>query len=402
MAGFGRQTLGTSPFGAVNTSQGPPYGAPGGWRYLLCELDGSDGSETIVHTEFPIKKPTLSRALSTPHQITGTLDVPTADLFREDGSPLLRRWKSTIYAEDPNGKIWVGGMLADYTIDGPVLALDVAGFTAYPVDEPYDDEVEFVQTDPLDVVRHIWQWLQVRPGGNLNLRVDDTATPVRVGEPREEGEGADQSAAPLQLNWWSTDNLGSKIDELAKSAPFDYLEHHTWGDGDNILHRLELGYPTIGRRLDNLSFTLGVNVRKMPAETLDGEDVVTGVRVLGAGEGRDRIIGVAESAPSDSVRRIKTVVDKLITSNDEATVRARQELARYTNDRPGAGITELIITDSPEAPFGSYDVGDEIPYVGDHDWGEVDVWVKIVKLTIQPDTSDDIIATVVRTDSLGS
>ena len=54
----------------------------------------------------------------------------------------------------------------------------------------------------------------------------------------------------------------------------------------------------------------------------------------------------------------------------------------------------------PMLPLGSYDVGDEIAYVGDHDWGLIEVWVKIVKLTIQPETSDDVVATVVRTDTI--
>jgi len=55
------------------------------------------------------------------------------------------------------------------------------------------------------------------------------------------------------------------------------------------------------------------------------------------------------------------------------------------------------VRDDPDFPA---DVGDEVLYGGDHDWGAVEQWVKIVKMTRAPGTSDDLLLTVVRADTL--
>lgn len=135
----------------------------------------------------------------------------------------------------------------------------------------------------------------------------------------------------------------------------------------------------------------------MPQEASPGDEVATGILVLGAGEGRDRVHGSAFAEPIESLRRVKTITDKTIESNQDADTRARQELSRAM---AGPNITDLVIRNHPNSPLGSYNVGDEILYMGDHDWGSVDVWVKIVELTINPEESDDVVASVVRTDRL--
>jgi hypothetical protein len=381
-----------------------------GWRYLLYQMNG-DGTETLLHPGLPLSDPQLTRALSTPHQITGTLSVPKVDLIREDGTPLIKRWRTAVYAEQPDQRLWIGGVVADYDINGPQLTLDVAGLTAYAAGTPYEGPpLEKVQVDPLDMVRLVWDYIQTQPGGNIGLVVDSAKSTVRIGEARKDvdfttgsGDSVDFTAGPIMLNAWSTDDLGAKVDEWAKAVPFDYLEHHEWIPGQEWpRHRLQLGWPAIGVRRDELRFVLGENVFKMPAESLPGEDIVTGVIVQGAGEGKDRIRGAAHAAPKDSLRRVKTITDKKITTVADANKRAAEELTKYAEDRPGAGIVELVIRDHVNAMFGTYDVGDEIPYVGDHDWGPVEVWVKIVKMTIAPESSLDVVATVVRTDTIRS
>lgn len=612
-----------------------------GWRYLLYEVNG-DGTDTLIRSDLPLSNPTLTRVLSGPHSISATLEIPTRALLREDGEPLIRRWKSMIVAEDPNEQVWLAGLVAGFSIDGPTMTLDISGFTGYAANQPYEGAKDFLEADPIAIIRYIWDWLQSHPGGSLGLRLDgSTETPIRLGhgtyatdengeilpnlaiphkqwdelydlqwvggpvhkvhveeslwtwlinhgfdrgpdnelgqvvyppttwteefpwwevellnrgwvggpvrrpdvpselweflsthgwaprsgdaveklyppstEPdtsaypdpvwdelyrlqwaggiirrsdvpdwvaarvleigwtqdpndadvlrppaenitatatglpgwevdlinkgwvggpvrhsdltqlqwdylhdhrwRTRPDGPDDllwqpdrirlfldeddivvEAEPYSLNWWSTGDLGAKIDELV--SEFDYLEQHSWDiERTRVVRTVKFGYPTLGTRRHNLRFVLGENVFKMPSESLASEDVLTGVIVLGAGEGRARVRGSAYTSPTKSLRRVKTVTDKLIESNQDADRRAQQILAKHQAEYAGSGVTELVIRNSDAAPMGSYDVGDEILYAGDHDWGPVDVWVKIVKLTVNPEESDDMIASVVR------
>lgn len=511
-------------------------GQDSGWRYLLFELNG-DGTESFIKGGVPLSGVSATRNLSGPHQITGQLNVPERDLVGPDGSPLLRRWKTTLYVEDPNQAIWCGGVLVDYTIDGPVLKVDVSGFSTQIKGQPFDGELRAVQTDPLVVVRAFWDHSQGKPGGDLGLVVDDVATPVKLGEEPEDvtvtpteisqaanelvdrlarlqpvgedmlfdgasdnlkkyaptflstwsgarnpidrgaffwhlsqwteppqkldaaqqvrkrfredqsinadwtwpdmpqnvawhhnwllqqygGQALNKGAAVAWLtgyinaniektassqpnnvtvyNWWSTDDMGGVIDELAKSTPFDYLEEHEW-DGDVIRHRLRIGYPRIGSQKPDARFVLGENVTVQPSEEFGGDDVVTEIWVLGSGEGRTKVRGVAAVNPSQSVRRVKIIDDPKIQNQAAADARARDELARYQPDMPGAGITTLVVSNHSNAEFGTFNVGDDVIFSGSYEWGDIAIWVRIVSMTISPDDSDNMTLAVVRTDTL--
>jgi hypothetical protein len=375
------------------------------WRFLFFELNG-DGTENFIRGDVLLDTPSAIKVLSGPHQIGGVLTIPVQDLQLADGSPVLRRWKTTVYLQDPNGEIWAGGVLVDFTIDGPALTVDVSGLTTYAKDQPYGAEYSQLGVDPLDVVRDIWGYLQNQTGGNIGLVLDDTTSPVRIGVPADsstaspsDGEDLTGTQGAIKMNWWSTDDCGGAVDTLAKNTPFDYLERHYW-DGEIIRHRLELGYPGIGARKTDPRFVLGENVYKIPSETYAADDVVTEVWVLGAGEGRARLRGVASLVPKNSVRRVKIIDDKTLDTQEKVDAQAQQELATYQPDMPGAGITELVVSNHSNAPLGSYDVGDEILYSGDHEWGDIAIWVKITRMALSPNGGDDVTISVVRTDTL--
>lgn len=375
------------------------------WRILFFELQG-DGTETFIKGDVELITPEPTRKLSSPHQITGRLARSAVDLVNPDGSPVIKRWKTTVYAIDDNDRIWAGGIVADYQITGAELTIDVAGFTAYLKDLPYDGDYTSNGVDPLEVVRMFWAHAQGQQGGNLGLTLDDTTSPVRIGAPPRDvnfdtstGENVNFTAYDSQLtyNWWSTSDMGGIVDQLAKDTPFDYVEEHAF-DGDTISHHLRLGYPTIGTQRPDLRFVLGENVTVLPQETYSGDDVVTEVWVFGAGEGRDRVRGVATLAPQSSVRRVKTVDDKTLTSAAKATDRARDVLMTYQPDIPGAGVTDLLVIDHSNAQFGTFDVGDEVIYSGEHRWGDVVIWVRILTITLLP--GGKMRLSVTRTDTL--
>lgn len=376
------------------------------WRVLLFALNG-DGTESFIKGDIPLSGSVPTRKLSSPHQITGALTRSVTDLVNPDGSPVIKRWKTTVYVADDNDKIWVGGIVADFTIEGPNLTLDVAGFTAYLKGQPFDSEYTGVGVDPFEVVRLFWAHAQGRPGGNLGLEIDATTSPIRIGEPPRQVEfNADGSPVSFQAddrsikhNWWSTADMGGVIDQLARDTPFDYIEEHTW-NGEQVRHSLRLGYPTLGAQKPELRFVLAENVKVLPREGYSGDDVVTEVWVYGAGEGRDRVRGVASIHPRDSLRRVKQVDDKKIESNEDATNRARDILMSYQPDIPGAGVTDLLVTDHSNAEFGTFDVGDEIIYSGEHQWGDVVIWIRILSMTLL--SSGQMQLTVVRADTLKS
>lgn len=378
------------------------------WRYLFYEVNG-DGTENFIRGDVPVVGGQPTRKLSSPHQISGSIKAGTAgELHAPDGSTVLRRWKTSVYVADDNDKIWVGGLLADYTVDGDMLNFDVAGFTAYPKDLPYDGEYNAVQEDPLDLTRQLWVHVQSQPGGNLGLVLDSTVSPVRIGVAARDvnfsqTDGTDVSFTAydgaVALNWWSTADIAGQIDTWAKSTPFDYLEDHTFL-GDVIQHNLRLGYPTIGARRPDPRFVLGENVKVLPGEDYTGDDVVTEVWVFGAGEGRARVRGVASVSPRDSLRRVRIIDDKSLTNFADAQQRASDILSSFQPEVPGAGVTQLVVDNHSNAEFGSFDVGDEVIYSGEHRWGDVVIWVKIISMTLLP--SGKLQLGVVRADTIAS
>jgi hypothetical protein len=61
-------------------------------------------------------------------------------------------------------------------------------------------------------------------------------------------------------------------------------------------------------------------------------------------------------------------------------------------------IDNVIVKNTNIAPFGSFDVGDEIRVQGTTDWMGVDVWCRILSMTINPDESDMFGLSIMRTD----
>lgn len=376
------------------------------WRFLFFELNG-DGTETFLGADIPITNPVPTRKLSTPHSITGTLTAGTSkDLLLPSGATVLKRKKTTVYVADDNDKIWVGGMLFDFTIDGPSLTFDASGFTAYLKGLPYTGVHDAVEEDPLDLTRLFWDNAQIQPGGNMGMILDATKSPVKIGTPPRDvnfdttsGENVDFTAydGAVELNWWSTRDMGGQIDQWAKDTPFDYIEDHVW-NGSNVEHYLRLGYPTLGSVRPLPRFVLGENVKVLPSEDYSSDDVVTEVWVFGAGEGQDRVRGAVSVYPVDSLRSVKIVDDKFITNFADAQNRARQIMMSYQPDVPGAGVTELVVNNHSNAQFGTFDIGDVVQYSADTEWGEVLIWVKIVSMTLLP--TGQLKLAVVRADTL--
>lgn len=358
-----------------------------GWRYFAQRLDGS-GAGAIFDTDLPLSGVQITKSLSGPDRISGNIAPEFASLKGADGSPVLKSWGTAIYAE-LDGVIKAGGIYIGPSSQDSTLTVDCMGFVGYPKGMPYTDSIAFTETDPLDVVRHIWENLQAKPYGNLGMQVSNEHSDRRIGTILEQGEFDTQSgplkfeAGPLQLAWYKTPDLGAQIDDLAKKTPFDYIERHVW-NGLEIDHFMDLHYPRLGVRRRDLRFVVGENVVSIPGVQEDGDSYANQVLLLGAGEGRDMLRGDVQN-PDGRLRRVKVVTDKTARNVFDAWSRANQALRRSQGIHT---ITEIVVRNSPGAPVGSWEVGDEIEIEVPYGWFQGKLWVRIVGYTISPESSD--------------
>jgi hypothetical protein len=205
-----------------------------------------------------------------------------------------------------------------------------------------------------------------------------------------------------KLNWYTNHDLASDIDKLATETPFDWHLIHRWSDVDDeeadLQHHIRIGYPTLGRHITDLRFVLGENIHETPAIERDGEEFANDVIVIGNGEGSAAKHGRAYRPTPGRMRRTKVVVDQTLMTDAACTARAESEIAARTMLED---ITELIITDHPNAPMGSVQLGDEFLLEGDTDWFDISAQVRCVGISIRPDEGNQMTLTVVRTDRMG-
>jgi hypothetical protein len=347
-----------------------------GWRYYLQSLP----SRQWVDKDLPLTGVEVTTACSAPAAISGDLPIEFAALKNADGTLAVRKWGSLIVAEE-EGRDPVVGIVDEISIEGEKLHIEAGGFGMYLTGMPWmGADFAGVKVDPLDIVRKIWGHVQSYPSGDLGVSVDATTSLVRIGEEEPADDAKDAAdVGPFRLASWVTDDLGKVVDDLASDTPFQYMERSTW-DGEELKHRLELGYPSIGVRRQHIRFEIGVNVTLPPS--VDESDYASAVFVTGAGEGRKRISSYL-TQPTDRLRRVEVVADSSLELKASADIAARSMLERL---RGGYVVDSLDIVDHGLAPFGTFGPGDQGRLVGDAGWIDLDLWVRILEMTKSPET----------------
>lgn len=354
------------------------------WRFILQRVPSGE----FVDMDLPLMNASISTAINAPGSITGTLPSEYASLVGPDGDLAIQEWGTMIHAE-LDGEIVQSAIVDNIEMDGDSLRLDAGGWSMIAKDTPWLGNAQsFVQVDPLTVLRSIWNHIQSYPDSNLGVEVDMLHSPVRVGTAVSTtefttgaGEAVSFESGPLKLNWWETNDLQAVIDELATNTPFQYMEHSYW-EGEVIKHRLKLGYPTIGTRREHARFEIGLNVKAVPKVMLG--DYASEVIVYGAGEGSSKVNGRV-TAQTGRLRRVRIQTDKGLTSSTRATQAARPILDELIGKRE---IDSLTVMSTDLAPVGTYGPGDEIYVSGDTGWADLDMWVRISELTINPDNTE--------------
>ncbi|KQP81566.1 hypothetical protein [Aeromicrobium sp. Leaf291] len=201
---------------------------------------------------------------------------------------------------------------------------------------------------------------------------------------------------PYELSWWEAPDCGSEIDRLAVETPFDYVETHRWNAArTNVLHRVDFGQPRFGRRRNDLRFQVGENVVVVPDTEHDGDEYANGIIALGKGDGRD-MLRVEVNQDDGRLRRPRAVPMKDIGNATRLRALAGAELQQRLALE---GIAELVVIDHPNAPLGSWSMGDEVALEVRTPGGDrKTIWCRIVSELVRPGSDDRIQLTVVNAD----
>lgn len=198
-----------------------------------------------------------------------------------------------------------------------------------------------------------------------------------------------------RLSWYETLDLAQAIDDLAASTPFDWHMTHFWRD-DEIRHHIRLGYPKLGRRLDEMRFVIGENIHTIPRATRDGTRNANEIMVLGAGEGSAMVRGLAFRREPGVPRSAKVISAPWITSTDMANSHAASMLAAYSRAQD---VEEVVLTDHINAPAAAVSIGDEFLLEGDIGWVDLETNVRVISRAISP-LSGQVTLGIIRVDRI--
>ena len=134
---------------------------------------------------------------------------------------------------------------------------------------------------------------------------------------------------------------------------------------------------THGTTRNDLRFEQGVNVLNLLNPSLDGNEYATEITAIGAGEGETGLRATAAIA-SNGLRRTKVIAAKKLKTTGSLLSRARKELK---NHQTGFQLTQITVQDHPNAPIGSWSLGDNIliegnvPFLGEYKaWHRITAW----------------------------
>lgn len=186
-----------------------------------------------------------------------------------------------------------------------------------------------------------------------------------------------------KLNWWETPDCGQEINSLASETPFDLIERHYW-DGEAIKHEIQVAYPRAGRRRDDLAFIQGGNIADVVTPEIQGDGFANEVLGIGAGENKGtlrRTIAVRDGR----LRRSHVYAAKDVRSPTRLDSMIRSELQRRLSV---LDITEVTVREHPNAPIGSWTLGDDVLIQATLPWlGDVELWCRITGWSLISDTT---------------
>ncbi|MCF0086596.1 MULTISPECIES: hypothetical protein [unclassified Streptomyces] len=353
------------------------------WRYFAQHaLTGE-----ILHPALPLSEVEFGNELNGPGSFTATI----APKWAQANEDLLSPPSTLIYAEADGFLRW-GGLVWDTTPTEGRYPIEAAGWSSY-LTKRFDQHGElngrgpYVNQDPCVIIRHLWAYAQEQPDGNLGVVVDATNSNAKVGTPAE----------PWHSYYYETPALGDHLDDLVSEAGSpQYTNACSWQANGSIERRLRLGYPRLGTRRTDISFSTGVNVIDSPPVKRSGDEYAN--TVIGTGSGEGTAIRFAVDSVRDGNLRMEYVL-ALPTVNGTDTLGRRVRAERIRRQKLGQ-IEQITLRDHPAAPLGSWQIGDDV-YASIHNqWGSYTGWVRVTADSYKPsDSPDRAVLTVARADS---
>jgi hypothetical protein len=201
---------------------------------------------------------------------------------------------------------------------------------------------------------------------------------------------------PFSLYWYNSTDIGQEIEQIRQEAVFDWREVHKWADPAKtaVTHTWTTGVPRLGARRSELRFAEGENIVSPATTTRDGSAYADRVIGLGYGSGTTTVRADV-SEDSGRLHRPYIYTNAGATTTARITVMARKQLlARHNIDT----VTQITVKNHPNAPFGSFFVGDDIPVILCTSWRNALIWSRITSITQDP-TTNLMTLTMARSDS---
>ena len=216
-------------------------------------------------------------------------------------------------------------------------------------------------------------------------------------------------AQPYTIAWFNDTDCGQEFDNLAKTAKVEYREVVFWDQDPthdiSVIPKprrsLELAYPRLGRKRFELRVAQDENMlAAIPLEESTGAaGYASQILARGAGEGREALRAYYGMADPKRIRRVAIVKDGTLSTQTAMTSLAQDELMRRL-----AAITigTVVLKDwHPNAPLGSFMVGDEFLITGFVPWaGYVEFWHRVISYTWEP-AKNTITCTTRRSEQFG-
>ncbi|WP_404974807.1 hypothetical protein [[Kitasatospora] papulosa] len=306
----------------------------------------------------------------------GTLIGRLSPRLVSQNPTLLDPGTTLIYVESAGQLRW-GGLIWDVRPQGDTFDIEAAGWSSY-LQKRYDLDGQlggrgpWVNADRCQVIRDAWAYAQSIADGSLGVVVDSTTSTSTVGTTAERHES----------NWWDSQSIGDMVDDLVSGeATPDYTCTTTWtADKTAPVRRIRLGWPRLGARRTDITFSSGVNIIEDPEVPFSGDEYAQVVIGMGAGDGSAKRRQV--SAVRNGRLRLEHVADfPDVKAND--TLASLTSAERKRREVLGS-VDQITIRDTTAAPFGAWQVGDDV-YVRVHNaWVDYVGWRRITGWTIRP------------------
>lgn len=340
------------------------------FRFAVEDVHGNILTRDLV----PMQN-TIGRILSAPSQIELSIHPKHPSVQHQSGSgPIqFKPWGHWIHAlkydQFGNERIWASGLVQPSEVDPEtgVLSLRATGFSDYPKGIPWLVNWNPIAVDPFAIVANIWNHIQSYWNGSLGV----TTYPSSSGTLMLPGfsfnnEQFVQDFFAIFIRAIDKTDCGEYLTKLSQDIPFDYFEESSWNSTRTaIIKKIRLGYPQGGIRQEGLVFRVGENV-KATTQRLESEvEWMSDIMIDGFFPGKTYSATISNADP-DRYRRVMMENDLRIDSNERGAAWAKKRLTR--RQFPYQYQSIIIDPFHPNAPFGTFDVGDTILVQGPMPW----------------------------------